>query len=236
MIFISKGKKENIIGLIFTNRIGQNFIVLSEEYSIKTEYYYKIKFIETGAEKIVEKRNLRKGNVKDNFAKNIYGVACKGKSNSRHPLFNKITFKRWYAMIERCYNSNSIEYKSYGGKGVKVCKEWLCFDNYIKDIKNIKGFNEETYLLGKIQLDKDLKIKGNKLYSPDTCLFVETHINKSNQPSKKKLFIAISPEGNTYEFDNQNECARQFNLTARTIGKVLNKQLKTHKGWHFIYK
>ena len=233
---MSQGKKEDILGKTFQNKIGQSFIVLSEEYSIKTEYYYRIRFIETGTEKIVEKRNLKKGAIKDEFSKTIYGVACKGVSSSRNPLFNKITFKRWYSMIERCYNHSSIEYKSYGGKEIKVCERWLCFDNYIKDIKDIEGYDEQKYMSGEIQLDKDIKFKGNHIYSPDTCIFVSRHINGMNQPSKKKSFIAISPNGIEYEFDNQNECARQFNLTPRTIGKVLAKQLKTHKDWRFIYK
>ena len=73
-------------------------------------------------------------------------------------------------------------------------------------------------------------------WSFEKCCFIDRIQNAMNQSTKKKTFIAISPNGLEYTFDNQAECARQFNLTARTIGKVLNNQLKTHKGWKFYYK
>lgn len=228
-------KKVNIIGKKFISNDGSVFIVISEVKTIKTETYYKVQFLDTKSFKIAEKRNILKGRITDNFRKNIYGVACKGNSCSTKPILNKIAFKRWYSMIERCYNKSSIGYSGYGASGVTVCDDWLCFDNFLNDLQNIKGFDYEKYINGKIQLDKDLIINGNKIYSKETCMFISESINKQNQPSRKKNFKAISPDGNVYIYNNQNECARNFNLTARTIGKILNGQLKTHKGWTFKY-
>lgn len=225
----------NIIGKEFITKDGSKFKVIEKVKTIKTETYYKIQFLDTKSFKIAEKRNIKKGSITDNFKKTIYGVACKGDSSSKKPILNKLAFKRWYATIERCYNPNSIGYKGYGAKGVRVSDDWLCFDNYLKDIQEIKGFDYENYINGNIQLDKDLLVKNNKIYSKDTCIFVEERINKCNQVSKQKKFKAISPEGKEYLFNNQSECARQFKLTARTIGKVLNNKLKTHKGWRFKY-
>ena len=229
-------KKIDIIGKIFKNTNGLEYIVLNESGFRGTEYYYDVQFIESKSIKRVEKRNLIKGIIKDDYNKNIYGVACKGSVSSKYPLLNKIAFKRWYAMIERCYCSTAVSYKSYGAKGVVVTERWLCFENFLHDLPYIKGFNYDKYIHGEIQLDKDILYVCNKEYSLDKCCFLERHINAMNQPTKQKTFIAISPTGVEYTFDNQTECANQFGLTARTIGKVLHKQLKSHKGWKFYYK
>ena len=229
-------KKNNIIGKTFKNNAGLEFEVIKKVERIKTETYYKIKFLKSGSVKKAEKRNIVNGRVRDDFDKHIYGVACKGNASTVKPLINKIAFKRWYAMIERCYCKDSISYKSYGDKGVFVNERWLCFENFIYDLKNIKGFDYNKYIAGEIQLDKDLIENGNKEYSLEKCMFIDTFKNKSYEPTKRKEFIAISPEGKEFIFNNQNECARTFNLTARTISKVLTGQLKSHKGWTFKYK
>jgi phosphodiesterase/alkaline phosphatase D-like protein len=39
-------------------------------------------------------------------------------------MSNSRTYKSWVAMNSRCYNSKSISYKYYGGRGITVCDEW----------------------------------------------------------------------------------------------------------------
>lgn len=226
----------DMVGRIYKNNIGLEFEVLKFLYNKKAEYYFEIKFLKSKSVRIASHRNIRNGSVRDIYHRNIYNVACKGNVSSVTPEFNKIAFKRWYAMIERCYNESAIGYNAYGSNGVSVSDRWLIFENFIKDIVEIEGFDKELYMSGEIQLDKDIKYKGNKMYSNENCIFVTTYVNKSNKPRGQKDFIAYSPDGKVYEFNNQTECARQFGLTARTIGKVLAKQLNTHKGWRFEYK
>jgi hypothetical protein len=38
----------------------------------------------------------------------------------RHPLYS-----RWAAMVQRCTNEKSPKYSRYGGRGIRVCDEWL---------------------------------------------------------------------------------------------------------------
>ena len=229
-------KHKDMIGKIFKNNEGLEFKVNKFLHKEKTSYYFEVQFIESGSIRKAIKWNIINGAVRDNYHRNIFGIACKGNVSSIEPLFNKLAFKRWYAMLERCYYEKAIGYKAYGARGVTVNSRWLVFENYLEDIRKIDGFDEELYLKGEIQLDKDILYEGNKEYSFDKCIFVDKFTNKSNKPTEMRKFIAISPSGKEYEFSNQTECARQFNLTPRTIGKVLNKQLKTHKQWTFRYK
>lgn len=224
-----------IIGKIFVNNDGEKFKVNRKLYTKKTETYYEIEFLDTQSIKIAEKRNIRNGSVRDDYSKHICGITCKGNASSRHPILNKKAFKRWYSMIERCYNVNAKMYPSYGGKGIYVDERWLCFENYLNDIVLISGFDYDKYISGEIQLDKDMLFDNNMIYKKDACCFVSRTKNAKYQPSKQKEFLAIDPNGNKYIFNNQNECARQFKLTARTIGKVLNGELKNHHGWTFKY-
>ena len=82
----------------------------------------------------------------------------------KHPAYSV-----WINMLNRCH-SHSLKGRNPTYTGVLCCKEWLLFTNfaiwfkcnYIKDH----------------QLDKDILIKGNKIYSPNTCVFVPQNINK----------------------------------------------------------
>ena len=77
-------------------------------------------------------------------------------------------YKRWTSMLERCYSTKYHEkWATY--KHCYVCDDWLYFSNF-------KAWMENQDWEGK-QLDKDLLIKGNMVYSPETCIFVSRQIN-----------------------------------------------------------
>lgn len=79
-----------------------------------------------------------------------------------------IFYQRWIVMLQRCYSKEYQEkYPSY--KGCSVCDEWLIFSNF-------KAWMINQDWKGK-QLDKDIKFTGNKIYSPDKCIFVSQEIN-----------------------------------------------------------
>lgn len=49
--------------------------------------------------------------------------------NTEHPLYNT-----WKKMRDRCNNPRSHNYQFYGGKGIKVCKQWDSFNKFIVDM------------------------------------------------------------------------------------------------------
>ena len=77
-------------------------------------------------------------------------------------------YKSWGSMLRRCY-SEKYQTTNPTYKGCTVCDEWLTFSNFDE-------WCEENYVDGCV-LDKDLKFKSNKIYSPDSCLFVPVAIN-----------------------------------------------------------
>lgn len=75
-------------------------------------------------------------------------------------------FQIWTTMLKRCYSEKSIQI-SY--VNCIVCDGWLIFSNFEKWVKTQNWKNKE--------LDKDILISGNKIYSPNTCMFVTKDIN-----------------------------------------------------------
>ena len=75
-------------------------------------------------------------------------------------------------MLRRCYDEKlHKKYPTY--IDCKVCEEWLNFQNFAKWYYN----NYYEIENEKICLDKDILHKGNKIYSPDNCVFVPNNIN-----------------------------------------------------------
>ena len=77
-------------------------------------------------------------------------------------------YKAWARMLERCYSEKFHKTRNTY-KGCAVCEDWKKFSNF-------KKWMEQQDWTGK-QLDKDLLIPGNKIYSPETCVFVDKAIN-----------------------------------------------------------
>ena len=75
----------------------------------------------------------------------------------------------WAGMLERCYDhKRQARYPTY--IGCFVCPEWLTASNFYKWLA------EQGSWWGK-HLDKDVLMPGNKIYSPDTCLVVDSRVN-----------------------------------------------------------
>lgn len=80
------------------------------------------------------------------------------KSRLRHGLDGHELQSTWEGMMQRCYNPSHEGYKNYGGRGVKVCKRWWHFANFVEDVgekpsalhtidrvDNNKGYNLENF-------------------------------------------------------------------------------------------
>lgn len=82
---------------------------------------------------------------------------------------NAESYLRWSDMLQRCYNKKLHErYPQYSE--CEVCEEW-------KNYSNFKVWWDDHKPNCKVDLDKDILFKGNKIYSPETCAFVPHEIN-----------------------------------------------------------
>ena len=131
-----------------------------------------VKFVDTGTIDTFRLTNVLTGEIKDVYRPNICGVACIG--HVQIPTDTKI-YDLFYDMIGRCYNPKRIEYSYYGARGITVCQRWLCFENFLEDVKHLPNF-DIWYSGADYQLDKDTLQQGvpdnQKVYSPTTCMFI----------------------------------------------------------------
>jgi hypothetical protein len=101
----------------------------------------------------------------------IYGVGINDAEDSpwSYDVDGKLLtcpyFERWRAMLQRCYCLKS--YHTY--KDCSVVEQWWTFTVF-------KSWMQTQDWEGK-ELDKDLLVRGNKVYGPNTCLFVTQAVN-----------------------------------------------------------
>lgn len=117
-----------------------------------------------------------KGNVKNPYCPTVCGVGIIG---VKYPAtINGIITKEyntWKHMLNRCYDKQiKLKYPTY--EGVVCCNEWLLYENFYEWLHKQENF--EQWLNGKRWgLDKDILVKRNKVYSPDTCCLVPQNVN-----------------------------------------------------------
>lgn len=204
------------VGEIFeSNKCGD---VLVTNYN--NAYEVSILFLDTGNKAIVRSCSLRKGEVKDKMNPSVCGVGYLGigEFNTTHR-----TYQAWKSMIERCYCSKFHELQPKY-KDCTVCDEWHNYQNFAKWFeenypKDGNGYN----------LDKDIKIRGNRIYSPYTCLFVSRTENSVH--ANARYFNFISPAGELVEIYNLLEFCRNHGLSPSCMYQVALGKYRQHKGW-----
>ena len=96
-----------------------------------------------------------------------YEVTKNKRVNGKNKTYRRCKFyDTWRSMITRCYHTKAIT-TTYNG--CSVCEEWLTFSNF-------KSWMEQQDWEGN-DLDKDLLVENNKIYSPKTCCFVTKEVN-----------------------------------------------------------
>lgn len=84
---------------------------------------------------------------------------------------------RWSAMKQRCYNPNNKKFPRYGGRGIKVCDDWLSFESFEKwSLEN--GYQKD------LSLDR-INTDGN--YEPRNCRWVDQKTQQNNRNNNRKL-------------------------------------------------
>ena len=134
---------------------------------------------EIGGEELRRKKELLTP-----YSKILYGVGYIGDGKYSYKS-NKKMYSTWNGIFIRCYDEN-FQKKRPTYIGCTICEEWHNYQNFAK------WYEENFYQIeGKtMHLDKDLLIKGNRTYSPDTCVFLPTEINNlfnyKSQTNKRK--------------------------------------------------
>ena len=136
----------------------------------------EIQFLKTGYEATVQLTNIRNGNVKDRYSSSVHGIGVLG--TKYPPKINGVLTKEyilWKNMLERCY-SDSFKKKNPTYEGCEVSDNFKSYEYFYEWCNEQIGFGNDGNG-NPFQLDKDLLIKGNKVYDENICVFLPKEIN-----------------------------------------------------------
>ena len=131
-------------------------------------------------------------------------------------------YSRWSSMLERCYSKKFHE-RCPTYKGCTVCSEWLTFSNF-REWMVTQGWED-------MELDKDLLLRGNKIYSPETCVFIQNKVNSftvDRGNARGKSLIGCYWYKQNKKFLSQ--CCNPFTKKLEYIG-YFSTELEAHLAW-----
>ena len=177
MKYLNDVSYNDCVGKVFKSKSSGDFKIVKYSDSGHVE----IQFLNTGYETVVQLGHIKSGGVKDRYSPSVYGVGITG---TKHPTYEggvqTKEYVLWNGMLERCY-STIFKKKCPTYEGCEVSDNFKSYEYFYEWCNNQIGFGNEGW-----QLDKDLLIKGNKVYSEDSCIFIPSEINLVLVKSDKK--------------------------------------------------
>ena len=196
--------------------IGNNNIVVEfqDEYKARVHTQYK---------------NFQMGTTKNPYYPSVCGVGIIGnKYPSRIKGVVVKEYDIWTTMLQRCYSAKFKE-RNPTYKDVICCEEWLLYENFYEWLHNQSNF--EKWLNGeKWCVDKDILIKGNKIYSPSNCCLVPHIVNglfEKGEAIRGDLPIGVGKSKKKF----QARCRNPFTKQVERLGNY-----PTAEEAFYIYK
>ncbi len=148
-----------------------------------------------GNQSIVASSTLARG---DSRSCGCYNIQRIKETATIHGMHGTVEYHSWQSMLRRCLNKNNPAYKNYGGRGIVVCKRWLEFKNFYKDMgRRPNGMS----------LDR---IDNNKGYSKENCRWA----SRSEQNNNNRRNRLITYDGITL---NIAQWARKSKISRQTL-------------------
>lgn len=172
------------------------------------------------------------GNIKIILGKNLVngrtrscGCLLSEKSKERmkkiatkHGKSNLRINKTYRSMKERCYNENSKDYKNYGGRGIKICNEWL------DDFMNFYNWAINNGYADNLTIER-INVNGN--YEPNNCTWIPKGEQAQNQRKSRRVQI----DGKLYT--TVAIACRNESISPTTLYRIINgyksKILRKHE-------
>ena len=186
MKYLNDVNYKDCVGKVFKSTSSGNFKIL--KYNDKTNV--EIQFLNTGYETVAQLGHIRNGKVKDQYSPSVYGIGIVGTKYliSEGGVLTK-EYTLWKSMLKRCY-SDVYKKKNQTYIGCEVSNKFKSYEYFYEWCHKQIGFGNQDW-----HLDKDLLIKGNKVYSESTCVFIPREINSlltKRTASRGEYLIGVS--------------------------------------------
>ena len=145
-------------------------------------------------------------NIKRYTTSNLNIVKGCGKCKGKHNSSKTKLYRTYYRIKNRCYNKKFPNYEIYGGRGIKMCNEWLNDFTKFKDWALKNGYKEG------LSIDR-INVNGN--YEPSNCRWV-TMLEQANN-KRNNLFFTINGITKT-----QAQWCKEYNIPVTNVRRRLN--------------
>ena len=188
-----------------------------------------VRFVSTGFTITTVSASVRNGTVNDKLHPKVMGVGYlgEGKYTSKTKFRGTCVYSIWSGILHRCYSKADKFYHIYGGNGVTVHKDWLCFNTFAEWYVANRPEADGTY-----HVDKDTLSGGKfKQYSRDTCNIILASDNV--KLAKAGKFTFVSPAGSVVSIYNLRKFCREHPIPLRQSDMVAvhKGNAVSHKGW-----
>lgn len=178
-------------------RFGR-LIVIKENGRTKSGSKLWLCQCDCGKSVIASQGNLKRGNTMS------CGCIMQIHGESRTRLYSI-----WRHMKHRCTNINDKDYNYYGGKGIKVCKDWDNYENF-RDWAVSSGY-DDTLTIDRINPNKD--------YEPNNCRWITSSENSARVVhAKSARFLNVDGE-----LKNETQLAKEIGVVQQTIHAWIKK-------------
>lgn len=154
--------------------------------------------------------------------RSVYGVGYYGDDDKKD--INRFwLIDLWRQMIRRCYDKTCKAYKSYGGVGVFVDKDWHCFANFQKDVQSLPNWYLKLEYKDSYSLDKDILYASN-CYSKKTCMWASSEEQQLNGSTHRCLNGKLKTHHNwsNFKYVNKNGYILRTRIIDQLKGVIAN--------------
>lgn len=146
-------------------------------------------------------------------------IECSKSKNKKHGLINHTLYRKWFGMKTRCYNEKYEGYARYGGRGIKVCDEWL------NDFMSFYNWSTANGWRKGLEIDRE---NGDGNYEPSNCRFITQKENNRNK-SVVKLSLNAALDIRKIKASNpkitNKKIAEDFKISQSTVAEVLRNEI-----------
>ena len=170
MIVVARGVINNLIG----KRFGRLVVISMTDGRVHRHVVWKCQ-CDCGNVCIAPTNTLTSGKK---VSCGCYLREIRRQAHASHHQTGTKLYMKWQGMRRRCSDPSHKNYADYGGRGIKVCNEWMHSFEKFRDWSTENGYND-NFSIDRIDNDGD--------YCPENCRWVSQKKQCNNRRSNRYI-------------------------------------------------